>query len=184
MGIVGKLSQTFYMINEGIMYSSIFVNFLVTIIDINAYSTNPNMATVISKLLAFNPILWINSALGQAFGSAGVIVGGTAGLVATIGALLMKNQVLNLSQQSMSALQAIFIYLFLSFVLNSFTTLTLYVNLVLVPMIQSGQLLPYVSQPTALFVQDLGLMLNILSGMGMVLSVVYILIATGMWQEM
>ncbi len=75
MGLIGTLATIFYRINEGIIYSSIFVYILGTIIDLNAYTTDPKVANYISSLMSLNLPLYLESLLGKLFGSNGVIAG-------------------------------------------------------------------------------------------------------------
>jgi len=183
MGLIGSLATVFYKINEGIMYSSIFVYLLGTIINLNAYSTNPNLGNYLSLLMSFNLILYLQHILGEAFQRAGVIVGATLGGLFTISALFVRNYVLNLSQQNMSTIQIIFIYLLLQLVFNSFESITTYIAFILIPMTNNISL-PYLAPPLHQFVYFLALIIGILASFGEVMSVIYVLMATGMWSEM
>jgi len=183
MGLLGSLATIFYRINEGIIYSSIFVYILGTIVNLNAYSTDPQVAHYISYLMSLNLPLYLEAVLGKLFGSNGVIAGAMLGGITTIGALFARNYVLNLSQQTMSTLQIIFIYLVLQFIFTSFESIALYVSLILIPMTQSVSL-PFLAPPLQLFANDLALIVGVLASFGEAMSVIYILMATGMWSEM
>jgi len=183
MGLLGSLATVFYRINEGIIYSSIFVYILGTIINLNTYSTDPNIAHYISYLMSLNLPLYLESLLGNLFGSNGVIAGASIGGLLTISALFTRNYVLNLSQQTMGTLQIIFIYLVLQFIFTSFESITVYISLILLPMTRSISL-PFLAPPLQLFVYDLALVVGILASFGEVMSIIYVLMATGMWSEM
>jgi hypothetical protein len=183
MGLIGTLATVFYKINEGIIYSTFLVYLLVTLIDFNEYSTDPGLAKYISTLLSFNLVLWLQSILGQILGSNGIIVGGAIAGVATISALFTRNYLLNLSQQEMSTMQIIFIYLLLQFVFNSFASITAYFDFILLPMMNNISL-PFIAPPLQKFVEDLVLIVNFISMFGEVMSLIYVLMATGMWSEM
>jgi len=183
MGLIGSLATVFYRINEGIIYSSIFVYILGTIINLNAYSTDPSIAHYISHLMNLNLPLYLESLLGNLLGSNGVIAGASIGGLLTISALFARNYVLNLSQQTMGTLQIIFIYLVLQFIFTSFESITAYISLILLPMTRSLSL-PFLAPPLQLFVYDLALVVDILASFGEVMSIIYVLMATGMWSEM
>jgi hypothetical protein len=183
MGLIGTLATVFYRINEGIMYSSIFVYILGTIVNLNAYSTDQKLAPLISSLMSVNLVLYLESLLSSAFKSAGVIAGALIGGSFAISALFVRNYVLNLSQQTLSTIQIIFIYLVLQLVFNSFESIAVYISLILLPMTRSISL-PFLAPPLQLFVNDLALVVDILASFGEVMSVIYILMATGMWSEM
>ena len=154
MGLLGSLATVFYRINEGIIYSSIFVYILGTIINLNTYSTDPSIAHYISYLMSLNLPLYLESLLGNLFGSNGVIAGASIGGLLTISALFARNYVLNLSQQTMGTLQIIFIYLVLQFIFMSFGSITAYIFVILLPMTRSLSL-PFLAPPLQLFVYDL-----------------------------
>jgi len=183
MGLIGTLATVFYKINEGIIYSSIFVYILGTIINLNMYSTDPHIAHYISYLMSLNLPLYLESLLGNLFGSNGVIAGASIGGLLTISALFVRNHVLNLSQQTMGTLQIIFIYLVLQFIFTSFESITAYISLILLPMTSSISL-PFLAPPLQLFVKDLALIIDFLASFGEVMSIIYVLMATGMWSEM
>ena len=183
MGLIGSLATVFYKINEGIIYSTFLVYLLATVINFHEYSTDPALANYISKLLSFNLVLYLESILGQVLGSNGIIVGGAIAGLATISTLFTKNYLLNLSQQEMSTLQIIFIYLLLQFVFNSFGSITAYFDLILLPMVNNISL-PFIAPPLQEFVEDLVLIVNFISMFGEVMSIIYVLMATGMWSEM
>ncbi len=183
MGLIGSLATVFYRINEGIIYSSIFVYILGTIINLNTYSTDPSIAHYISYLMSLNLPLYLESLLGNLLGSNGVIAGASIGGLLTISALFARNYVLNLSQQTMGTLQIIFIYLVLQFIFTSFESITVYISLILLPMTRSISL-PFLAPPLQLFVYDLALVVGILASFGEVMSIIYVLMATGMWTEM
>ncbi len=183
MGLIGSLATVFYRINEGIIYSSIFVYILGTIINLNTYSTDPSIAHYISYLMSLNLPLYLESLLGNLFGSNGVIAGASIGGLLTISALFARNYVLNMSQQAMGTLQIIFIYLVLQFIFTSFGSITAYISLILLPMTSSISL-PFLAPPLQLFVYDLSLIIDFLASFGEVMSIIYILMATGMWTEM
>jgi hypothetical protein len=183
MGLIGSLATVFYRINEGIIYSSIFVYILGTIINLNTYSTDPSIAHYISYLMSLNLPLYLESLLGNLFGSNGVIAGASIGGLLTISALFARNYVLNLSQQTMGTLQIIFIYLVLQFIFTSFESITAYIFVILLPMTRSISL-PFLAPPLQLFVYDLSLIIDFLASFGEVMSIIYVLMATGMWTEM
>ena len=183
MGLLGSLATVFYRINEGIIYSSIFVYILGTIINFNTYSTDPSIAHYISYLMSLNLPLYLESLLGNLLGSNGVIAGASIGGLLTVSALFARNYVLNMSQQTMGTLQIIFIYLVLQFIFTSFESITVYISLILLPMTRSISL-PFLAPPLQLFVYDLALVVGILTSFGEVMSIIYILMATGMWSEM
>ena len=183
MGLLGSLATIFYRINEGMIYSSIFVYILGTIINLNTYSTDPSIAHYISYLMSLNLPLYLESLLGNLLGSNGVIAGASIGGLLTISALFTRNYVLNLSQQTMGTLQIIFIYLVLQFIFTSFESIAVYISLILLPMTRSISL-PFLAPPLQLFVYDLALVVDILASFGEVMSIIYVLMATGMWSEM
>ena len=183
MGLLGSLATVFYRINEGIIYSSIFVYILGTIINFNTYSTDPSIAHYISYLMSLNLPLYLESLLGNLLGSNGVIAGASIGGLLTVSALFARNYVLNMSQQTMGTLQIIFIYLVLQFIFISFGSITAYIFVILLPMTRSLSL-PFLAPPLQLFVYDLALVVGILASFGEVMSIIYILMATGMWSEM
>ena len=184
MGLIGSLATVFYKINEGIIYSTFLVDLLVTVINFNEYSTDPALAKYISTLLSFNLVLWLQSILGQIFGSNGIIAGGALTGVITISALFARRYLLNFSQQEMSTLQIIFIYLLLEFIFNSFNSVLLYFNFILLPMVKNTSL-PYIVSPLQVFVDDILLILvDVIAPFGEVMSIIYVLMATGMWSEM
>ena len=165
------------------MYSSIFVYFVVTIININNYSTGSPLADYISYLMSLNLILYLQAVLGKMFKSAGVLVGATLGGAFTISGLFARNYILNLSQQNMSTLQIIFIYLLLQLIFTSYESILMYFNIILLPMARNISL-PYIVLPMYTFIQDLTLVIDIIASFGEVMSVIYVLMATGMWSEM
>ena len=183
MGLIGSLATVFYKINEGIIYSTFLVDLLVTLINFNEYSTDPALANYISLLLSFNLVLYLEHILGSVLQSAGVLVGGAIAGLATISALFTRNYVLNLSQQTMGTLQIIFIYLVLQFIFTSFESITVYISLILLPMTRSISL-PFLAPPLQLFVYDLALVVDFFALFGEVMSIIYVLMATGMWSEM
>jgi len=183
MGLIGSLATVFYKINEGIIYSSIFVYILGTIINLNAYSTDPEVGNYISYLMSLNLPLYLEHVLGQIFHSAGVVAGSALGGLALISALFARNYLLNLSQQSMSTFQIIFIYVVLQFIFTSFESIAVYIGAILIPMTNNVSL-PYLAPPLQLFVKDLALVVGILASFGEVMSIIYVLMATGMWSEM
>ena len=126
MGLIGSLATVFYKINEGIIYSTFLVDLLVTLINFNEYSTDPALGNYISLLLSFNLVLFLEHILGSIFQGAGIIAGGAIAGLATISALFTRNYLLNLSQQQMSTMQIIFIYLLLQFIFNSFESVLVY----------------------------------------------------------
>jgi len=183
MGLIGSLATVFYRINEGIIYSTFLVDLLVTLTNFNEYTTNPALAKYISTLLSFNLVLYLENILGNVFQGAGIIVGGAIAGFATISALFARNYLLNLSQQEMSTMQIIFIYLLLQFIFNSFESILVYFNLILIPM-TNNITLPFIAPPLQKFVQELVLIIDFLSTFGEVMSIIYVLMATGMWSEM
>ena len=183
MGLIGSLATVFYRINEGIIYSTFLVDLLVTLINFNEYSTNPALANYISLLLSFNLVLYLEHILGSIFQSAGIIAGGAIAGLATISALFTRNYLLNLSQQQMSTMQIIFIYLLLQFIFNSFESVLVFFTAILLPM-TSNISLPFIAPPIQLFVHDLLLIIDFLASFGEVMSIIYVLMATGMWSDM
>jgi len=183
MGLIGSLATVFYRINEGIIYSTFLVDLLVTLIDFNEYSTNPALANYISLLLSFNLVLYLEHILGSIFQNAGIIAGGVIAGLATISALFTRNYLLNLSQQEMSTMQVIFIYLLLQFIFNSFESVLVFFNTILLPMV-SNVSLPFIAPPLQLFVHDLILIVDFIASFGEVMSIIYVLMATGMWSDM
>jgi len=183
MGLIGSLATVFYRINEGIIYSTFLVDLLVTLINFNEYSTNPALANYISLLLSFNLVLYLEHILGSIFKCAGIIVGGVIGGLATISALFTRNYLLNFSQQTMSTMQVIFVYLLLQFIFNSFESVLVFFNTILLPM-TSNISLPFIAPPIQLFVHDLILIVDFLASFGEVMSIIYVLMATGMWSDM
>jgi len=183
MGLIGSLATVFYKINEGIIYSTFLVDLLVTIINFNEYSTDPALANYISLLLSFNLVLYLQHILGSVFQSAGILLGGAIAGLVTISALFSRNYLLNLSQQNMSTMQIIFIYLLLQFIFNSFESILVYITAILIPMTSTVSL-PFVAPPVQLFVHDLYLIVAFLASFGEVMSIIYVLMATGMWTEM
>ena len=183
MGLIGSLATVFYRINEGIIYSTFLVDLLVTLIDFNEYSTNPALANYISLLLSFNLVLYLEHILGSIFQNAGIIAGGVIAGLATISALFTRNYLLNLSQQEMSTMQVIFIYLLLQFIFNSFESVLVFFNTILLPMV-SNVSLPFITPPLQLFIHDLILIVDFIASFGEVMSIIYVLMATGMWSDM
>jgi len=183
MGLIGTLATVFYKINEGIIYSTFLVDLLVTLINFNEYSTDPALANYISLLLSFNLVLYLEHVLGSVLQSAGVLVGGAIAGLATISALFTRNYLLNMSQQNMSTVQMIFIYLLLQFIFNSFESILVYFTAILIPMTSSISL-PFLAPPLQLFVYDLSLIIDFLAMFREIMSIIYILMATGMWSEM
>jgi len=183
MGLIGSLATVFYKINEGIIYSTFLVYLLVTLINFNEYSSDPALGNYISLLLSFNLVLFLEHILGSIFQGAGIIAGGVIGGLATISALFTRSYLLNLSQQQMSTMQIIFIYLLLQFIFNSFNSILVYFNLILIPMTNNISL-PFIAPPIQKFVQDLALIVDFIASFGEVMSIIYVLMATGMWSEM
>jgi hypothetical protein len=127
--------------------------------------------------------LYLEHILGSIFQSAGIIAGGVIAGLATISALFTRNYLLNLSQQEMSTMQVIFIYLLLQFIFNSFESVLVFFNTILLPMV-SNVSLPFIAPPVQLFVHDLILIIDFIASFGEVMSIIYVLIATGMWSDM
>jgi len=78
--------------------------------------------------------------------------------------------------------QIIFIYLLLQFIFNSFESIIVYFTAILMPMTSSISL-PFLAPPLQLFVHDLSLIITFLASFGEVMSIIYVLMATGMWTE-
>lgn len=184
MGLIGNLANAFYHINEGIIYSTFLVDIIVTLINLNEYVANPGFANFLSTLLSFNLVLFLQHVLGSVFGQMGIIAGGVVTGLATVGALFTRNFLLNMGQQNMNVAQVIFIYLLIQFIFNSFESILVYSNVVLMPLLSHATTVQYLSAPIATLATDFSALLTFVASFGEVMSVIYVLMATGMWSEM